>query len=176
MMRKVRGRPRLCDREANKQRAWQPKRWLPEYERIVLGSVAGVANTVLAQQFGFTAVHISNILNTEEAKKLKASIVEQMRANALSSLPDQMERIAAKTVERVDKLLHDDGLFSQYPMQAIDKGFRIMEHLGLLHAKNGPDINVARGVIVMSPESAALMAQAMEKSNEVKRLYPGENE
>jgi hypothetical protein len=174
-MKKVRGRPRLADREGNKKRAWQPKKWQPEYERIVLGSVTGMSNTVLAQMFGYTPVHICNILNTEEAKKVKNMIVDKIRETTLNSIPDQMERIAAKTVERVETLVTDDRIFAADPYRAIDRGFRVMEHLGLLRSAKQPDVNVEKGVIVINPESAALLTQAMAKSAEVARLYPGDD-
>src|SRR6266850_7034341 len=57
---------------------WKPKRWHPVYEEIVLLGALGYANTEIAREKGFTKEHVSNVLNTPQAKMIQAIILKQM--------------------------------------------------------------------------------------------------
>lgn len=168
---KTRGRPRL-DKPPQTGR-WIPQVWRPEYETIVLESCMGHSNTAIAQKHGCTAQHVSNILNTPQGKGLRDLLAERLRKHAMDTVPQKLEAIAAKTVDRIFDFVHSDAMFEKMPTAVIDRGLKIMEHVGMIRPRDhGNTINLNNNrTVVLTPEAAASIERGLIAADEVKRLH-----
>src|SRR5690606_39878928 len=107
----------------------------PEYDRMMFMSVAGFSNKQIGERLGYTKEHVSNVLNLAQAEQLREEIQKRMREEAYQDLPKRLNEIAAKTVERMHMLVHNDDIFERSPFQVIDRGMDILKGLG--HLKHG---------------------------------------
>lgn len=153
---------------------WRPKKWRPKYERIVAMSACGWSNKMIALETGYTPVHISNILNLEQAEEFRQQLLERMRQKALVSIPDTLDYIAQKTVQRLKEVIDDDNRFETSPFAVIDRGMDVLKGLGHLKgggngAPVGQTINV--GTMVVSSTQADNLAEALRKADEVRKLH-----
>jgi hypothetical protein len=168
-----RGRPKL--NKPPRTGRWQPQIWRPEYEAMVMQSIVGNSNTKIARAFSCTPQHVSNILNTDEAKNIKKAVLAEMRKEALSNAQDTLGAIAHKSLERLYDAVHSDALFEKSPFAVIDRGLRVMEHVGMIRPSKAPDgggihVNGGRTVILTASASEQL-AKGLDEANEVARLY-----
>lgn len=65
------GRPKLPEHEKRPPRfgKWQPTRWKPIYEKIIIMSAGGMSNKMIAASVGFTPEHVSSILNLSQERQ-----------------------------------------------------------------------------------------------------------
>lgn len=159
---------------------WKPKKWRPEYDRMVFMSVAGFSNKQIGERLGYTKEHVSNVLNLAQAEQLREEIQKRMREEAYQDLPKRLNEIAAKTVERMHMLVHNDDIFERSPFQVIDRGMDILKGLGHLkhgNADRGTDGGtvVNHGTIVVSDKLMERFVAGLEKSEEARQLNPAEN-
>lgn len=159
-----------------KFKKWIPKKWRPEYERVVALSAAGKSNREIATIVGFTPVHVSNILNLPQATELMERIVAKMREKSLTDIPSTLQRIAEKTAVRLERVLDDEKLFEQSPFAVIDRGMDVLK--GLNHLKGGGNgsgtgnvTHVHGNAMIVSSDQADALSEGLRKRNEVKRLH-----
>jgi len=160
---------------------WKPKKWQPEYDRMVFMSVAGFSNKQIGDRLGYTKEHVSNVLNLAQAEALREEIQKRMREEAYQDLPKRLNEIASKTVERMHMLVHNDDVFERSPFQVIDRGMDILKGLG--HLKHGntdtpalpPGTVVNHGTMVVSDKLMERFVVGLEKSEEARQLNPAEN-
>jgi len=158
---------------------WKPKKWQPEYDRMVFMSVAGFSNKQIGERLGYTKEHVSNVLNLAQAEQLREEIQKRMREEAYQDLPKRLNEIAAKTVERMHMLVHNDDIFERSPFQVIDRGMDILKGLGHLkhgnadHEAGGTVVN--HGTIVVSDKLMERFVAGLEKSEEARQLNPAED-
>lgn len=158
---------------------WKPKKWRPEYDRMVFMSVAGFSNKQIGERLGYTKEHVSNVLNLAQAEQLREEIQKRMREEAYQDLPKRLNEIAAKTVERMHMLVHNDDIFERSPFQVIDRGMDILKGLGHLkhgntdHEAGGTVVN--HGTIVVSDKLMERFVAGLEKSEEARQLNPAED-
>jgi len=159
---------------------WQPKTWQPEYETIVALSATGMANTELAVKFGYTKEHISNILSTDEARAIKKLMVSNLRDKANESIASRLERIAEKTVDRLEQLLTEEDRFDKSPLSILDRGLDVLRSQG--HLKTSTQLNNPNTIpgvgggnvfntLVLPAGNAATLVEGMNKANEVAQLH-----
>lgn len=161
-----------------KFKKWIPKKWRPEYERVVAMSAAGMSNKQIAANVGFTPVHVSNILNLPQATDLMERIVAKMREKSMVDIPNTLQRIAEKTALRLESVINDDDLFEKSPFAVIDRGMDVLK--GLNHLKGGGNGSPGNTTIVngnamiVSSDQADALSEGLRKRNEVKRLHAAE--
>ena len=149
---------------------WRPKRWQPEYEKMVALSCLGMSNVMIAERLGYTPVHVSNVLNLQEAEDLRTMILGKMREKALTDIPNTLTEIAEKSVARLRSIVENDDLFEKAPFAVVDRGIEIIKGLGhLKHGGNGSPINIDKAVFALSQEHADALTAGLKKSNEVKQ-------
>lgn len=167
--------PEFKSQRPVKFKKWIPKKWRPEYERVVAMSAAGMSNKQIATNVGFTPVHVSNILNLPQATELMERIVAKMREKSLVDIPNTLQRIAEKTAVRLESVLNNDELFEKSPFAVIDRGMDVLK--GLNHLKGGgngaPVGNVTniQNAMIVSADQADALSEGLRKRNEVKRLH-----
>jgi len=155
---------------------WQPKKWRPEYDRIVGYSVLGKSNIEIATNFGLTKEHISTILNLPQAKELAEKLQIATKQRMLENIPDTLDYVARKTTERLKQMIDDDELFDKSPFAVIDRGVDILK--GLSHLRGGGNganaINVEKAIIVPA-EQAKDFFRGMTKADEARRINGNTN-
>lgn len=164
----------------NPPETWRPKRWRPEYEAIVALSSTGMSRQAVADKFfemsgtRYTVQHISNILNTPEAKEIQQKTVESIRGQFNETIADRVERVTMKAAGMVEKLLEDEEKYEASPFNVIDRALafmRITSKPAPAPASNAPTVNVNNSTMVMTAEAAQIMRDGMAKADEVARLY-----
>jgi hypothetical protein len=150
---------------------WEPKKWDPIYEQFVAMSSMGLSNVAIAERFGYTPVHVSNVLNSIQGQRLKKIILDRLRATVSSSIPERLEDIADKTVDRLRDVVTDEELFKRSPFAVIDRGLAVLK--GLRHLKGDAEhgnMNVEKA-IVLSNEAAKLITEGLEKSRQAEEIH-----
>ena len=167
--------------ERKRLKSWKPKKWRPEYERMVALSCLGWSNKMIAKELDYTKEHVSVILNMEEAETIRQMVLERMREKVAVSIPERLQKIAEKTVERLETAMQDDDLFEKSPFALIDRGMDVLK--GLNHLKGGGNgsgggltVNVSSGgqAMVLSAGQADGLTEALMKANEVRKLHAAE--
>ena len=150
---------------------WQPKKWRPEYDRIVGYSVLGKSNIEIAVTFGLTKEHVSTILNLPQAKELAEKLAIATKERMLSNIPETLDYVARKTTERLKQMIDNDDLFEKSPFAVIDRGVDVLK--GLQHLKGGGNgstgINVGNAIIVPADQAKDFFG-GMTKADEARRL------
>lgn len=149
---------------------WLPKKWHPTYTEIVLLHCAGWSNKDLAARYGYTEVHISSIVCTPQAALLRRKVIESLQDKVMQSMPEKLEQVAAKTVDRLHQVINDDDIFERSPFSVIDRGMKVLSGLGYL--KDSPAVNINKAVILTEQHSKDLI-EGLRKAEEAKRLNPG---
>lgn len=162
-------------------RKWQPGVWLPEYEMIVADSCKGQSNTDLAKLYNFTPQHISNILNTEEARSIKAEIVKAIRQSSLDLMEKQYGEIVTQSVENIHSVIHNDDLLKNHPFSQFDRSITALKGLGKLQeeAKAGVvNNNSQTNIMVINSTQETAITKGLDKLREIELLHgivPGDS-
>ncbi len=160
---------------------WVPKRWRPEYEVIVSLSSTGLSHQAVADRFfelsgtRYTIQHISNIVNTPEAKNFQAKTVAHIRGNFVESVSDHLERANHKAINIVEKLLDDGDKYEESPFNVIDRALAFMKITSKPTQVATPaavvNNNNNNSVMVMTADAAKIIREGTSKADEVARLY-----
>jgi hypothetical protein len=152
---------------------YSPKRWHPEFDLIVYASFAGKSNVEIAKEFGYTPVHISNILSTVQADRIRNELRSKINDNVDDTITNRMKSISDKALERVEKFMNNDELFEKSPFAFVDRAMRA----ATLNKESSSDpkvnININSQVNNIGNEAISRIASALEISNEVKQLHSG---
>jgi hypothetical protein len=156
----------------NKQK-WQMQKWLPHYEQIVALSCTGVSNKYLADKFDYTPVHISNILNTPQAKQIKQVILEKARAVTLESdIPERIERIKDAALSVVEEVMirRREELTLESPFAMLDRAQKVLAGVGLMRTEGG----ISVGKIEINETLQLALVDTIKKADEAHRLHSGD--
>lgn len=148
---------------------WEPKKWEPVYEQMVAMSCMGLSNVEIAGRFGYTPVHVSNVVSSEQGKRLKKLILDRLRMTVEATIPERLEDIAEKTVERLRTLVYDDDRFDKSPFAVIDRGIQVLK--GLRHLKGDSEVVRSERTLVLTTEAAKLLQDGFEKSARADELH-----
>lgn len=147
---------------------WEPKKWHPVYEEIVLLDALGYKNTEIAKEKGFTTVHISNILCTEQAKMLKEILVKRLRKKGVETFEQRLERYADKAMDRIEEVLENDEYAAKNPGGIFDRAITMLKATGKV--KEPEKDGVRERVLMVPAEMMEGLRRAIELSDEARRL------
>lgn len=159
---------------------WRPKKWRPEYDRIVAYSVLGRSNLWIAESLKFTPEHVSTILNLPEGKALQEKLHAKLREKIEVNVPDVLSQVAQKAAERVKAMLDDDALFAKSPFAVVDRGLDILKGVGHLRgggngATGQPALQAGNvtniGTMIVTPGQKSDILEGLQKIAEVKALH-----
>lgn len=158
--------------KAGKLKKWVPKKWKADYDRVVAYHVMGKTNIEIAEILKYTKEHVCLILSRPQALELKEKLQVALRDRMLTNIPETLDYVARKTVERLKQVVDSDELFEKSPFAVIDRGMDVLK--GLQHLKGGGNgstgtINVERAVFV-SGSAAENMFDGFTKSDEARRI------
>lgn len=160
-----------------KIRVWQPGEWSGQYEKIVFESCMGASNISLAEKHGFTKEHISNILNTEQARSIKAQYVAAIRQGSLDLMEKQYGEIVSRSVDNIHKVLHRDDLTLNHPFSQFDRSISALKGLGKLQeeAKAGVIINnqTNNNTMIITSDDESKILKGLDKLQQIKLLHSG---
>lgn len=150
---------------------WIPTEWRIEYDRIVALHCLGYSNAVVGQELGYSAQHVSNILNLPEGKAMVRLVKEKFIKQTLDTIPERLNALQIKITERVEKFFDDDELFQKAPGAVVDRGISLLKCIGLLKEKEtlppqGGVVNVDKAIIVPAG-SMDNMREALRLSMEI---------
>lgn len=159
---------------------YKPKRWHPEFDLIVIGSISGLSNVELSRQYGYTPQHISNILSTEQAAEVRERVRGQIDKGFEGNLKERLSKIGEKTVKHIEKFIEDaDGRAERSPFFFIDRVLKISEHVGSLNGTGGKgngNTLVNNGTLVISQDKANDIIRGLSMSKEIDEVeYTIEN-
>ena len=170
--------PRKNAKIFNTKEAWKPKEWSPHYEEIVAMSCTGVSNKYLAEKFNYHEVHISNILNTPQAKALKQIILAKMReAQTEAKIPERIAelQVAALDIMREVLINRKDELVKESPFAMLDRSMKVLAGVGVFKGEHQQTTINQHNKIEINQTLQMALVKTIEKADEAKRLHDGNN-
>lgn len=174
-----RGRPKGSKNRAPQFTNYNPRRWHPEFDLMVIASFSGKSNKDIGEQFGYHEVHVSNILSTTQAQAIREDLRAKILSNTDKTIVERMNVISNKALQRMEEFMNNDELYSKSPFVFVDKAMRAVQLSGASLEKTSPKIdsltinqtnNTQNNI---GGEVIDRIALALEKSNEVGLLHSG---
>lgn len=157
---------------------WKPRKWRPEYDRIVAMSCLGKSGTEIAAVTNYTPEHISVILNLDQAKEFAEKIRGKLAERFESTIAEDLSATATMAAKRIREVMESDVLFEKNPFQIIDRGLDVLKGLG--HLRGGGN-GAGTGVLVNAPGGAVFnnvpietlqkLAEGMRTAKEVEKVH-----
>ena len=166
--------PALVIPEATSNR-WQPKAWRPEYTEMVTLSSLGMSHKAISDEIfkrtgtRYTTQHVSNVMCTRQGKALMEMISRNLQAHVEKTIPERLEAIAHKTIERLEVMMNDDKLFEKAPFAVIDRGMKIAVSTG--HIKSESSGSGANNKFFIPVEAMKGLIEAMKISENVQTVH-----
>lgn len=151
---------------------WRPVKWESMYDEWIVRSCLGESNLAIAERFKYTPQHVSNILNTPQAKLLRRQLMESLRKNIELKTEERIAHLQDKAFQRLTQLLDDDKLQESHPFAMADRAMSILKGVGVMRPESGNTVD-ARGANIFSAEVSKLIAEGMAKAKEARLLNPG---
>jgi hypothetical protein len=169
---KRQGRPKGSRNVAVQFKHYKPKRWEPWMEALVLASIQGKTNKELAESFGISLPHVSNILSTEQA----AIATQKIRDKVSELHPDvsiKIGRIKEKAVQRIENFLDNDAVAEASPIAYISQVKDIMKMTfpKMDDAANNITNIQQNNILVANSEYLERLNEGLKTSNEVNLLH-----
>lgn len=149
---------------------WEPKVWHPVYEEIVLLDIMGYKNTVIAEMKGFTVVHVSNILNTPQAKIIRQLTLKRMEQKREETIEQRLERLTHDAMARVEDTIRNDDLAAKNPLGLFDRAITVLKATNKIK-EVAPTVN--NNTMIVSDEALDKLMRAVKQSDEAKALHAG---
>lgn len=179
-----RGRPTGKNRRPLKK--WDPTKWEPVYDYIVVLSSSGKSNTEIASLTGYGPQQISNILTSQRGVQAKLQIIKLTRDKLTGTLVDRANTVADLTLKRIHALLNNDDLSEARQIQAIDRGLAASK-IFIPESPKAPSQPTAinqgtivqgnaimiapGGVVPMDGKLISQIREGLDKLHEVKQLH-----
>lgn len=165
-------------RGAKSKRRWNPKEWRPEYTAIVAVSCTGLSNEEVGRQFGYTKEHISNILCTEQAVKLRQLINKKLLDTANNSQVERLDRLRDVAMRRIETVLMDDNRAESNPLQIFDRSFKFLQATRDLAPEremgSGSSQTNIQNNFVLSDSAASTLSQGITEALKVAERFKDE--
>ncbi len=153
--------------------AYKLVRWKPVYDSIVSEHILGKSNKYIAEKFDYTEVSISNILRSEEARKMIYEATKHIRQatnDAAAKQADLQVEINTKILERTKEFIEKNELASNSPFAFMEMLMKINNPVKPISAQqpNSPtliQVNNNNINATVKPEQLERMNKALEISN-----------
>lgn len=162
---------------ATKER-WQPKEWRPEYQLIVVLNTANYTGDqiveIMAEKYNYsvTKQHVSNILNCDRAKELKAEILGKVIERTNKTVEENLELMEQLAASRLVEMLQNNELMEKNPFSVADRSIKILE--GRAKLKTATTANPQQqqnNFFNLPPEVLARINTGLNKVQEVHQLH-----
>lgn len=153
-----------------KSKRWVPKKWDPIYDQMVLLSCMGLSHKAIGDKFGYGQQQVCNILNTDQAKVLKESIINHIRETGIT-LGDRLARIEESALKNIEHALTDEDIRKKAPLAVADRSIAFLKGLGKLEGDKQKEIKNTN--VFIGENLAAKLIAGMDKANEAALLHNG---
>lgn len=154
---------------------WNPKKWHPVYEDIVLQSCLGFSNIEIAKDRGYTPQHISNILNTPQATIIRTQLIKQIERKRSESIEARLEKLAYKAMDRIEDVMMNDEFANKEKLGIFDRSITVLKSVGKIKPEGGMTVN--NNTMIISDEGLKRIEAAFKLSSDAEKLHrlsPGE--
>lgn len=164
---------------AEKKEKWEPKEWRPEYQLIVILSTANYTGDqiveIMAEKYNYsvTKQHVSNILNTDRAKEIKAEILGRVIEKTQKTVEENLELMEQLAASRLVEMLQRDDLMKDNPFSVADRSIKILEGRSRLKTASDrvPPNNQQNNFFNLPPEVLARINNGLNKAQQVQELH-----
>lgn len=153
---------------------WQPKTWHPVYEQVVALAAAGKTNLELAEIFDYTPQQVSNILCTEEAKKVLSNIADNLRTEGTKSVQARLERLTNAALDVSEDILitRKDEFLEAAPFKLLDRSLAILRGVGkMIGEDKGVTNNTVNNTMIISDSHQKQISSGLDKAVEAWKLH-----
>jgi hypothetical protein len=155
---------------------WQPKRWKPEYDKVVMFSVAGMSNTVIAEKLNITKEFVSQILNLPQALELTEKIRVKIREKMEDGITENLYIATKQAAKRVRQVLENDETFAKSPFAVTGLAIDVLK--GMNHLKGGGNGALGNGetnigALIINQGQKSDILDGLAKVKEVRQLHAG---
>lgn len=171
-----RGRPKGSERKSAQFQHYNPKKWEAWHESIVIRSVLGASNKDLAEKFGITPQHVSNILNCPQAVEVKERIRNQI-VNEGNNVAERVAGIQELALQRMQEYLKKDELATGNPHQTMDRAMQAFKLTMPESIKTNPEsvqnnsLTLQQNILVANGEFMERLTKGLEISNQVQEKH-----
>jgi len=153
---------------------WNPKKWHPVYEEVVMLDIMGYKRTEIADMKGFTPAHITNICNCKRAEMIRELVSSKIRATVLEkserTIEERMEAVTSKAVERIEAVIENDELAEKSPFAVYDRCMTYLRSTGKI---SDPEKDIDSRPLMIPAESMKVLLDGIRVADEAKRLHSG---
>jgi hypothetical protein len=153
---------------------WNPKEWHPIYEEVVLLDCMGLKRSEIASRMGFTEMHITNILKTEQAQIVRKLVIARINGKAQQTIEQRLETVTLKAMQRVEDVINNDVLAEKNPLGLFDRAITLLKGTRKIQPEDG-GTHINRALIVSEQQFDKLI-KGTALADEAKRLNPAPGE
>jgi len=147
---------------------WNPKEWHPIYEEVVLLDCMGYKRSEIALRMGFTEMHVTNILKTEQAGIVRKLVIARINGKAMRTIEQRLETVTEKAMQRVEDIMNDDKLAEKNPLGIFDRAITLLKGTRKIQPEDtGTHINRA---LIVSEHQFDRLIKGTALADEAKRL------
>jgi hypothetical protein len=146
---------------------------------MVAYSVLGWSNVKIANTLGFTPVHVSNVLNTDEGKDYAKKLHAKLKDNIDVDVPKVLNEAASQAAIRIKSAMFDDELYQRNPFAVIQAGMVLLKGVGNMKDRDVATPtqqtitnNIQVGAIINEGQRSDIL-DGLQKVAEVKRIHSG---
>lgn len=153
---------------------YAPKRWKPEFSLIVMDSISGMENDEIAEKYGYTKQHISNILCTSQAAEMRRNVQTKINEHFEGSLKERLAVVQEQAVRHIEDFISARNGFENVkkdPFGFIDRVIKVAGSGGSLGDKSGSNnVSVTNTVNNLQVNHFENLGEALDRSMKVEEL------
>jgi len=163
-------------RGARIKKRWNPKEWRPEYEAIVGLSCTGLSYDEIGKRFGYTPVHIGNIVNSDMGKALQRIILDRLRRSNTETLAERIDALKTKAMSRVESYINNDDYADKSPLAMFDRSMKFLSGAGTLGAErqaaNGAPIQfINNKTLIVATDTSKALSEGLASLERISKLH-----
>lgn len=153
---------------------WEPKRWELVYDMIVIASTCGMSNSEIAIKYGYGKQQVSNILNCEMARKVRAKVYVALQTAAQKQIPTTIDELQVDAINRIKDALRSEDLQKDAPLSLAQLSLKFLESTGKIAGKSAAALSIKTGknstVNVITAEAASDLKRGLERAREAEQI------
>lgn len=148
---------------------WNPKEWHPIYEEVVLLDCMGYKRSEISLRMGFTEMHVTNILKTEQAAIVRKLVIARINGKAMQTIEQRLENVTLKAMQRVEDIMNDDKLAEKNPLGIFDRAITVLKGTRKIQPEDSGGTHINKALIVSEHQFDRLI-KGTALADEARRL------
>lgn len=154
----------------HKKKRWEPKKWEPLFDEMILMSCLGKSQIEIARRFGYTTRHVNAIINCKQAQVTKRIILSKLQETIAQTIEQRIAGIKDKALTRISQVLSDDTLLETAPMAVFDRSVTVLKGTGVLKESASGGSGDVKGNIFINADDLKGIREGLAVANDAKRL------